>query len=164
MFWEVKHMDLMIQDEIIKHKIQDELWKYMFLMIQDEITYVREKWGRFEENCGGAIPKSSCRTRLVLMTMTGTTMRTWQGQGGSCVNVYFRLRKRVLSSRTSSLLRPRRLSASHKERFTPTYPMQDSIVGLCNMEFSSCGGLLELWRKNMPFRVYLDGYNFLIIC
>ncbi|GJT04226.1 zinc finger, CCHC-type containing protein [Tanacetum coccineum] len=27
----------------------------------DEITYVREKWGRFEGNCGGAIPKSSCR-------------------------------------------------------------------------------------------------------
>ncbi|GJY05338.1 hypothetical protein Tco_0371278 [Tanacetum coccineum] len=42
---------------------------------QDDIT-MREKWGRFEGNCGGAIPKSSCRTRLVLMTMTGTTMRT----------------------------------------------------------------------------------------
>ena len=33
--------------------IQDEITKHMFLMIQDEITYVREKWGRFEGNCGG---------------------------------------------------------------------------------------------------------------
>nr|GEU99922.1 gibberellin 3-beta-dioxygenase 1 [Tanacetum cinerariifolium] len=42
----------------------------------DEITYVKEKWGRFEGNCGGAIPKSSCSFRLVLMTITGMTMRT----------------------------------------------------------------------------------------
>ncbi|GJW53093.1 pol polyprotein [Tanacetum coccineum] len=63
----------------------------------DEITYVREKWGRFEGNCGGAIPKSSCRTRL------------------------------VLSSRTSRLLRSRRLCISQGkvQRVTPTYPMQD---------------------------------------
>nr|GEU72512.1 Pol polyprotein [Tanacetum cinerariifolium] len=81
-----------------------------------EITYVREKWSRFEGNCEGAIPKSSCRTRLVLITMTGTTMRTWQGQGESCVSVYCRLRKQMLSSRTSRLIRYRRLSTSHKGR------------------------------------------------
>ena len=57
--------------------IQDEITKHMFLMIQDEITYVREKWGRFEGKCGGAFPKSSCITRLVFMTITNTTMRTY---------------------------------------------------------------------------------------
>ncbi|GKD67352.1 hypothetical protein Tco_1309460 [Tanacetum coccineum] len=35
----------------------------------------------------------------------------------SCVSVYCRLRKQRLSSRTSRLLRSRRLSASHKGRF-----------------------------------------------
>ena len=97
--------------------IRDEITKHMFLMIQDEITYVREKWGHFEGNCGGAIPKSSCRTRLVFMTITNTTMRTRQGQGEFCVSVYCRLRKQMMSSRTSRLLRSRRLSASHKGRF-----------------------------------------------
>ena len=142
----------MIQDEIIKHKIQDQIWKYMFLMIYDEITYVREKWGRFEGNCGGAIPKSSCRTRLVLMTMTGTTMRTWQGQGEFCMSVYCRLRKRVLSSRTSSLLRPRRLSAFHKGRFKGSHlPILCRIqlrkfcgnFWVFSTDLHSCGGLLE---------------------
>ncbi|GJS15686.1 reverse transcriptase domain-containing protein [Tanacetum coccineum] len=56
-----------------------------FENIMDETTYVREKWGRFEGNCDGAIPKSSCRTRLVLMTITGMTMRTCQCQGESCM-------------------------------------------------------------------------------
>nr|GEW88383.1 isochorismate synthase, chloroplastic [Tanacetum cinerariifolium] len=51
----MKSQSIMIQDEIAKH---------MLLMIHDEITYVRKKWGRFKRKCeGDAIPKSSCRTR-----------------------------------------------------------------------------------------------------
>ena len=85
---------------------------------------------------GGAIPKSSCRTRLVFMTITNTTMRTWQGQGESCVSVYCRLRKQMLSSRTSRLLRSRRLSASHKGRFKGSH-----LLILCKIQ------LLEFHRN-----------------
>ncbi|GJS38608.1 hypothetical protein Tco_0563651 [Tanacetum coccineum] len=46
-----------------KHKDSDEIGIVLFLMIQDEITYVREiEVGRFERNCGGE-SKSSCRTQ-----------------------------------------------------------------------------------------------------
>nr|GEX12105.1 putative EF-hand domain pair, reverse transcriptase, RNA-dependent DNA polymerase [Tanacetum cinerariifolium] len=34
---------------------------------EDEITYMRKKWGHFEGNYRGAIPKRSCKTRLVFM-------------------------------------------------------------------------------------------------
>ena len=75
------------------------------------------------------------------------------------MSVYCRLRKQMLSSRTSRLLRSRRLSASHKGRFKGSHlPILCKIQLLefhrnfcITTDLHSCGGLLENWLAKVTF-------------
>ncbi|GJZ71885.1 transposase, MuDR [Tanacetum coccineum] len=77
-------------------------------------------------------------------------------QGEACVSVYYCLRKQRLSSRTSRLLRSRRLSASHKGRpnghpFDP-YAVYSKFPSVFSLEIHHGGKLSEA-----PNRLYDGG-------